>query len=54
MSASLLAILELLLMFGLVLWFGVAQLRALRRDERPDEAKTRRAARPEDKRDDAD
>ena len=34
MDASLLGLIELLLVFGLVLWFGVAQLRALKRDER--------------------
>jgi hypothetical protein len=31
MSSDLIALLELLLIFGLVMWFGVAQLRSLKK-----------------------
>lgn len=54
MSANLLAILELLLVFGLVLWFGISQLRALKRDEPADKADAKRQARSDPERDDPD
>ena len=34
MSATWLGILELLLVFGALLWFGISQLRSVRRDTR--------------------
>jgi hypothetical protein len=37
MSSSLLGLLELLLVFALVAWFGISQLRAVRRDRPTDE-----------------
>ena len=33
MNADLLALAELLLIFALVVWFGISQLRALKRDD---------------------
>lgn len=36
MSANSLALIELLLIFGLVAWFGYSQLRALKRDDNKD------------------
>lgn len=37
MSSGLFGLLELLLVFGLVAWFGISQLRAVRRDRSSDE-----------------
>lgn len=41
MSSNLLGLLELLLIFGLVAWFGISQLRAVRRDRPDDRASPR-------------
>lgn len=37
MSSGLFGLLELLLIFGLVAWFGISQLRAVRRDKPSDD-----------------
>lgn len=39
MSSGLFGLLELLLVFALVAWFGISQLRAVRRDRPTDEDK---------------
>ena len=39
MSSSLFGLLELLLVFGAVAWFGISQLRAVRRDKPDSQAK---------------
>lgn len=59
MDSTLLGLIELLLVFGLVMWFGVSQLRALRRgddtdgprgDARDSSVQTRRGPASEDER----
>ena len=47
MSSGLLGLIELLLVFGLILWFGVSQLRALKKLDERDAARKRRESRDE-------